>query len=298
MELNELAGFMAIVEAGSFTRAAAQLRLSQPALSRRISLLEAELGALLLLRQHDGARLTTAGEAFLPYARRALTAVQDGTLAVASLTNEAIGQVRLALVGTLASTTLISHLQQFRQQYPQITLTLSTARSAEVSAMVLAGEADLGLRYFAPEDSDLQSTIIGEEPLVVVCAGQTTMVPIDAREPDALRGCPWISFPVGRGASGEPYARVLERQLLRCSLDEAPILIADSLTAQKRLIEADFALGLLPLSSISEELQLGSLRVLDLPALAATVPIVLLTRRSGFLSAAARQLAAALHSSP
>jgi DNA-binding transcriptional LysR family regulator len=75
MELSELEAFVTISRAGGFTRAAELLHLSQPAISRRIELLERELGAPLFERLPSGIRLTEAGLALLPYAQQVLAAV-------------------------------------------------------------------------------------------------------------------------------------------------------------------------------------------------------------------------------
>jgi len=290
MEMIEIEAFVAIAQAGSFTRAAEKLRLSQPAVSRRIELLERELGAPLFERFHGGARLTQAGEAFLPHARQVLAAARDGTAAVLALEGGETGTVVLALVGTLASTGLTARLHAFRDTHPQVRLALRTARSAEVSALVLQGEAALGLRYFPDPSPKISSRFVEDEELVVVCAGHARLAEPHASEPAALAGLAWVGFPVGIGSSGEPFTHVLERQLLRAGLEDAEIIPIDSLTAQKRLIEADFGLGLLPRSSIEEELRLGTLRVLPIDVLATTVPVFALQRRDGYLLPAARRL--------
>lgn len=294
MEMIEIEAFVAVANTGGFTRAAAALRLSQPAISRRIELLERELGAPLYERTPGGARLTEAGRAFLPHARQLLASARDGAEAVRTLAAEEHGVVTLALVGTLASTPLTRQLQVFRLTYPQIHLALHTARSDEVSALVQDGEAHLGLRYFHDAQPTLTSRLVREEALVPVCAGHSTLVSATPDDPRVLAGIPWVTFPVGARSSGEPFARVLERQLLRCGLEDAETIVADSLTAQKRLIEADFALGLLPESSIEEELRLGALRALPLPELQVTIPVVLIQRRHGYLSRAAHTLLGAL----
>lgn len=92
------------------------------------------------------------------------------------------------------------------------------------------------------------------------------------------------------GSSGEPFAGLLAHQLLRHGLENAEMIRIDSLTAQKRLIEADFGVGLLPASSIEEELRLGTMQVLPIAALQTTVPVMLIYRCQGYLSRAARRL--------
>jgi DNA-binding transcriptional LysR family regulator len=86
----------------------------------------------------------------------------------------------------------------------------------------------------------------------------------------------------------------VEQQLLRCGLGDSEYIAIDSLTAQKRLIEADFGVGLLPASSVEEEVRLGTLRILPIPALETVVPVTVIHRRTGYLSGAARRLLASL----
>ena len=298
MEIAEVEAFSTIAWVGTFTRAAAVLRLSQPAISRRIDLLERELGAPLFARTRGGVRLTAAGEAFLPHAWQVLAAARDGAAAVRSLETGERGAVTLALVGTLASTSLTARLRDFRDAYPGVRLALRTARSDEVSALVRQGEVALGLRYFPDPSPAVVSRAVEDEEMVVVCAGESRLADPAATEPGALVGAPWVGFPTDAGASGEPFTRVLERQLLRTGLDGAAIVAVDSLTAQKRLIEADFGLGLLPASSVEEELRLGTLRVLPIAALATTVPVVAIHRRAGYLDPAARRLLTVLTETP
>ncbi|HUG16311.1 MAG TPA: LysR family transcriptional regulator [Thermomicrobiales bacterium] len=286
----EIEAFVAVADAGAFTRAAARLYLSQPAVSRRIELLEREVGAPLFERTPRGARLTDAGHAFLPHARQVLAAVRDGADAVHAVANEDRGVVSLALVGTLASTPLTARLRAFRDSYPNIRLSLRTARSSEVSTLVSGGDVHLGLRYGDDASSNLTTRHVHDEQLLVVCAAASTLVNTRADDPGALAGVPWVAFPLGEGTINEPFVRALERLLLRHGLDDADVTVADSLTAQKRLIEADFGIGLLPLSSIEEELRLGTLQTLPIRDFEAALPVYLLQRRQAFLSKATLRL--------
>src|SRR5436190_484816 len=131
MELDQVETFVAIVRRGGFTRAASTLHLSQPAVSRRLELLERELGAPLFERLHSGVVLTEAGRAFLPHAESLLASMRDGVDAVRALQGTARGAITLALVGTLASTTLTERLRRFREAHPQVQVRLRTALSSE-----------------------------------------------------------------------------------------------------------------------------------------------------------------------
>jgi DNA-binding transcriptional LysR family regulator len=290
MEMNQIEAFVMIAQVQGFSRAASMLHLSQPAISRRISLLEDELGVTLFERVHGGALLTEAGQTFLPFARQILAGARDGIEAVKAVERQELGSINLALVGTLASTGLTARLLEFRRIYPQVRLKMRTARSNEVSAMVQYGEANLGLRYFAGPHQEIGSRLVDEESLVVVHSTHHNFPQGPPSKPLELSGVPWIGFPTGEGSSGEPFARILTQQLARAGLTTPEIITIDSLTAQKRLIEADFGFGLLPESSVQEELRSGTLSIVKIPELETTVPIMVLYRKQGYLSKAARSL--------
>ena len=294
MELDHVEAFVAIVRRGGFTRAAGALHLSQPAVSRRLDLLEREVGRPLFERGRGGARLTEAGRAFLPHAEALLASVHDGLEAVRALERTDAGTVTVALVGTLASTALTGRLRRFRRRHPNVRLVLHTALSREVSALVRRGEATLGLRYFADPDPELVSLPLHRERLVVVCAPGHRLT--TTRRPTArlLDGQTWVAFPSRTGGSGDGYAQMLSERLAALGLGVGELIPIDSLTAQKRLVEAGFGLGLMPASSVQEELRLGTLRALDIPAMHLSVPVVLVHRRRAFLSGAARAVIALL----
>lgn len=294
MEFIEIEAFIAVADHGSFTRAAEALHISQPAISRRIDLLEMELEAPLFERLRSGARLTDAGEAFLPHARRALAELRDGTAAVQHLATGERGTITLAIVGTLASTSLIEHIKSFRAAHPAIRLMLRTANSNEVGRLVSAGEAHLGLRYFDDPSPGIETTRIAEDRLVIAGAADSRLVPARVLTASDLEGVPWIGFPAGTGSSGEPFARAVDRYLLQLGLADAERIAIDSLTAQKRLIEADFGIGIVLASAIEEEVRLGTIRLLDVDGFEGSAPVSLVRRAGGYLSPAMRQLIAAL----
>src|SRR5215510_6760257 len=223
VEIDQVEAFVAIVRRGGFTRAATALHLSQPAVSRRLELLEREVGQPLFDRARAGARLTEAGRTFLPHAEALLASMRDGVEAVQALNRADCGTVTLALVGTLASTTLTARLRKFRRAHPDVRLALRTALSREVSALVRRGDAVLGLRYFPDPDPDLVSVRLYEEPLVTVCAPTHRLASARRSSTPMLAGEPWVAFPLRQGSSGESYAQLLAQRLAALGLSEAEI---------------------------------------------------------------------------
>ena len=294
MELSQIEAFVAIVRGGGFTRASATLHLSQPAISRRLHLLEDELGAPLFERIRSGAVLTEAGCAFLPHAETLLASIRDGIDAVGALRGTDHGAITVAVVGTLASTSLTARLRRFRELHPRVDLRLRTALSREVSELVRRGDATLGLRYDVDPHPELVSTRIHDEPMVPVCSAHHRLARARRVDARALAGERWITFPVRPGPAREPYASALERGLALIGVSGAEIVPIDSLTAQKRMVEAGFGLALLQESSVEEELRAGTLHALPLSAMRVTVPVVLIHRRRAYQSGATRSLMAML----
>jgi DNA-binding transcriptional LysR family regulator len=291
MELDHVEAFLAIVRSGGFARGSAALHLSQPATSRRIKLLEAELGAPLFDRLGRSVSLTEAGRAFLPHAQAMLASMRDGIDAVSAVHGTGHGTVTLALVGTLASGSLTAQLSRLSHAHPGLDLRLRTALSAEVSALVLRGDAALGLRYGTDPDPGLVSVIIHQERLVPVCPPGHPLATAGTDLAAGLAGQRWLAF---SSPTGDPYVAALRQLLAAHGLGAAEILPIDSLTAQKRMAEAGFGLAILPESSLDEELRTRTLCAIDAPALTATIPVALIRRRNAFQTGAARALAAAL----
>ncbi|QIS15209.1 LysR family transcriptional regulator [Nocardia arthritidis] len=293
MTFEEIEAFICIAEAGGFTEASRRLHRSQPAISRRIHELERGLDTKLFERVGRRMRLTDSGRALLPYAEAALAALRDGEQAVRDRAGTLPLTLRLAIVGTLADSHIGDALREFTSRTADVTIDLRTATSREVSALVRGGTADLGLRYHPDTDPKLESIPLGAERLYLVVPADH---PITAdRLPDLrpLRDATWLGFPAERGGTGS-FRGLLEGQLAAAGITDPSITTVDSLTAQKRLIEAGLGVALMPLANIREELRIGSLRVIDVPALKAEIPVVAVRRAGGHPGRAATEFLAIL----
>src|SRR5688572_10426315 len=140
MDAEALSTFLAVHRQRGFSNAARFLHRTQPAISRRIALLEQELGVPLFERTGSGIALSQAGRVLLPHAERAIATLQDAQDAVRALAVGNAGPLTLAIVGTLAGTDLAGVLKRFAQDHPGIELILQTARSGEVSDLVRRGD--------------------------------------------------------------------------------------------------------------------------------------------------------------
>ena len=290
MDADALDTFLAIHREGGFSPAARRLGRTQPAISQRIALLEEELGVKLFERGSGGLKLSQAGQVLLPYAERAMAALSDAKAAVRSLASDNnSGPVALAVVGSLASTSLTTTLRNFRREFPAVVLSLRTATSAEVSELVRGGEATIGLRYFSDRSPDLTCLDLYREDLIVVCAPEHRFAGRRVTRLAQLRDETWFDFPAVPGRREPSSQNVLVHFRTR-GVGEVDWTPVDSLTAQKRLVETGFGLALLPESGVQEELLAATLSTIRVSDLKASNPVVAVTRKGGFLSAAALRL--------
>jgi DNA-binding transcriptional LysR family regulator len=168
MELRQLVYFVAVAEERQFTRAAERVAVAQPAVSAQIRRLERELGETLFHRDKRSARLTIAGEAFMPHARAALAAVQNGRDTIASLRGVLHGRLRIG-VSTPVDERLAETLGQFHRTYPDVEISLTQQHNEPVLAALADGDLDAALFGFhdQPLPATIRTRIVAAEPLVL-----------------------------------------------------------------------------------------------------------------------------------
>ncbi|MQX53801.1 LysR family transcriptional regulator [Alcanivorax sediminis] len=166
-----LTAFMAVAETGSFSAAAERLYITQPAISKRIALLEQQLEARLFDRVGRQIKLTEAGNALLPRARQVLMDVEDIARAIHDLSGEVSGKLRIGTSHHIGLHRLPPVLRQFSRDYPKVTLDIHFIDSEEAWEGVLHGELEMGVVTLPPQpDERLHSQVIWEDPLVFMCA--------------------------------------------------------------------------------------------------------------------------------
>jgi DNA-binding transcriptional LysR family regulator len=235
MDSDALNTFLVVHHQGGISNAAKALHRSQPAISRRIALLEQELGMPLFERVAGRTILSDAGRVLVSYAERAVAATQDAENAVRALARPNSGPVALAVVGTLAGGGLSTIMRRFASEHPNVNLTLRTATSAEVSDLIRRGEATIGLRYGRDRSGDLDCDLLFAEPLQVVCAPDHPRAGRRVAKLADLRQERWIAFPEkpGRREISASHIFALFQTHGLGEVDWTPV---DSLTAQKRLV--------------------------------------------------------------
>ncbi len=184
-----LTAFMAVAETGSFSAAAERLYITQPAISKRIALLEQQLDARLFDRVGRQIKLTEAGNALMPRARQVLMDVEDMARAIHDLSGEVSGKLRIGTSHHIGLHRLPPVLRQFSRDYPKVTLDIHFIDSEEAWEGVLHGELEMGVVTLPPQpDNRLQSDVIWTDPLVFMCAPEHPLARQEHLTLEALTG--------------------------------------------------------------------------------------------------------------
>jgi DNA-binding transcriptional LysR family regulator len=201
MRLRQVEYFLAVVEAGTITQAAANLYLAQPSLSHQITTLEKELGGELFERLPRGLRLTPAGRAFLVEAQRIVADVSRAKRAVQSVTTGVLGELEISTVTSLAVGIIPSVARRWRETHPNIALRLFEHLHADrLEEGVANGVGDFG---FGPRPKMTMGEVVevGAEEFVFVLPSDDPLAGHSALDPRELADRPWVLYDPAHGLS-------------------------------------------------------------------------------------------------
>ncbi|MER8183883.1 LysR family transcriptional regulator [Kitasatospora sp. NPDC094015] len=195
--LRQLEYLVAVVDTGSFTRAAERLHVTQPALSHQIRALERSVGGPLLERLPRAVRLTPTGRATLPHARAALADAERLRTAAARAAGLEEGELEVATVYSVSIGPVPAVLRSWRERYPGVRIRLREYPHADLlRAAMAAGQADLAVGP-APADWEGPVRELGVEEFVVVLpAGEDAAGPVRLAE---LAERDWVHYAPGNG---------------------------------------------------------------------------------------------------
>lgn len=177
MQLQQLAYFIEVAHTRHFTRAAHNLGVTQPTLSKQIRVLEKSVGALLFSRHASGISLTTAGEALLPHAQRMLINADSALRSVGEVADLQRGRVRLGATPSTLDGLLPPILMAFHQQYPGVDLEIHEAGSQVLTEELHTGNIDIAL-LIVPVKSDepgIETTVVYRERLLLASPASTNL---------------------------------------------------------------------------------------------------------------------------
>jgi LysR family cyn operon transcriptional activator len=164
--------FLAVAQHQGFTKAAAALHVSQPALSQQVRQLEESLGAQLFDRSGRKTCLTDAGEIYLRYALRAAQELQEGKRAIHDVADLSRGALRIAVTPTFTTYLIGPLVEAFHQRYPNITLNVREVAQEQMEQQLLADELDVGIAFDQAHAQDIDAAPLLVETLALVVGTQ------------------------------------------------------------------------------------------------------------------------------
>ena len=169
VNFDELHAFAAVAELGSFAAAAAQINLSQPALTRRVQKLEATLGVTLIDRGTRQLHLTTVGRDLLPKVRRLLDELDSSVLGIRDLADRVTGEVTVGAVPTATYYFLPRVIEEYNKKYPRIRIRILDLSANDVLEAVKRGQAEFGINLLGAQEPDIDFEPLLRDQFLLVC---------------------------------------------------------------------------------------------------------------------------------
>lgn len=257
----------------SFTKAAEQLFMTQPAVTFQIKQLEEQFNARLFERSHGKIALTPAGRLVMEYAGRILGLSEEMETRVAELNGTMSGPLLLGASTTIAEFILPRILGEFKVEHPQVHAHLTVGNSEMIESRVADHALDLGLIESPSHLPALATEVCCEDELVLICQPVHRFVKAAAVKAQDLAGEPFVSRELGSGT------REFMDQYLR-SCDVAPedlnvVMELGSPEAIKGVVETGLGVSIVSHATVVKELKLGTLAAVRLaPRLIRTFSIV------------------------
>ena len=285
MDLLQLEHFLAVVEEGTFTRAAERVCRTQPAVSQSIKKLEETIGTPLLSRDVHEVSLTEAGKLLADYARR-----------IVQLRNEAlrqVGQLKTLKAGTLAVAAhesaavylLPAALRGYLERFPDIKVGVYRSRLSEIPRQVMDREVDIGFVKDEPAFHEVYSTEVHLDQMVLVAAPRHPLVGRPNVTIQDLASEPFVLHSLCT-TTAEMMHRVFEQHRIKLRV------VAElwSFENIKGFVREGIGLAIVPGVTVRENLHDGSIARIPMRALEIPRRTLMIYREQGYLSGCASEL--------
>jgi len=255
IDIRQLRYFIAIVESGSFSRAAEMLLIAQPALSQHVRAMEAMLGVALLQRNPRGVVPTEAGLRLLERAR-------DIEMRLAGLNDfvrgDAVpkGRVRVGMPATISEQIGVRLIEAGSQLYPKLRIQLSEAMSGYVLDWLRSGTIDLALLYNIEDAKGLTLSHALTEEIQLFCSSAMRAMPAG----DNLTLTASLRLPLVLPGSAHGLRALIEAAAREIGKIVTPEIEIDSYRQIKQIVERGLGFGMLPKTAIQQEVAEGRFR--------------------------------------
>ena len=246
LDVKRLHVLCEVARHGSFSSAAAALGYTQPAVSRQIATLEAEVGTTLVRRVPQGAVLTDAGRLLVEHATAVLARLSEAEAELRALLGLEGGSLRMASFASAASSIVPRAIVTFRERYPAVDLSVTMADPVDSLPRLRAGEVDMALSHdptwFAEGGEGLEFIHLFDDPMYAALPAAHALADVETLSLSDLAGEPWM---LGTTASC-PDSRLFHRACVEAGFEPRIALQNDDYSAILGFVASGFGVALIP----------------------------------------------------
>jgi DNA-binding transcriptional LysR family regulator len=285
MNLHYLRVFLTVAEHEHITRAAEELIISQPAVTKTIQHLEQEVGLELIERHGRRIALTHAGRVLRDYGRRVFALEREMEDALAALRDVDAGEVTLAANTTIGVYLLPPIVARFHTRYPQVSLHISILNSTEILEQTLNWNLDFGLVEIdaSAVPAGLEMEVLDHDKLVLVVAPNHPWRGLQTLQPEELQDAELVLREQGSG-----IREVIEHALLQHDVQVRPLLTVPDNEAIKQMVMNGVGAAIVSARTVQRELTTGDLVRVPIDGLDLRPELSLVRRTDKQLSRAAQ----------
>lgn len=254
MEVTQLEFFLKVVEEGGFSKAAARVLRTQPAVSIAIKRLEEEVGAPLFDRSQKTPTLTETGELIHDYAKRIIALRDQARGAVAELRALKRGRVRIGANESTSLYLLPELILAFRKRHPKVKVEITRQVSERLPREIIERNIDLALMAYEPTDAEIVSFPVHKDELVLVMSPRHHLASRDSVTVKELGEESFLAHNV-RAASRQKVVETFARQHTPLNI----ILELATIETIKRFAQKQIGIAFVPRMCVAEELERGTL---------------------------------------
>ncbi len=262
MEDFRLKVFYSVAKNQSFTKAASELFITQPAITKHVKLLEETLEIRLFERRGNFITLTPAGEVLFRYASEIFHLYQEALYELSAMKKQNKGAFKLGASTTIAQYLLSPVLASFYEKFPQIELNLLNGNTEAIENAVLSKQIDLGIVEGKKHHSDLKYLDFTEDELVAVVHTKSRFAKLKMIELEDLKEIPMVLRERGSGTLDVIESSLKERGIRFSSL---PIIMnLGSTESIKSFLEHSHSLSFISIKAIQKEISQNELKILQI----------------------------------
>ncbi len=289
MQIESLKVFCDLTETESFTKAAQINHITQSAVSQQISSLERQFKSLLIERSKKKFRLTREGRVLYEASKQIVQTYESLHSRLQELKDVISGTIRIATIYSIGLHDLPPYIKRYLKSYPTVNVHVEYRRANQVYEDVLGNIVDLGLVAYPTRDSKLEIVVLKKEPMVLICHTQHPLAKAKSVKISALAGQKFIAF-----EPDIPTRKAIDKVLREHGVHVLPVMEFDNVETVKRAVEIDAGISIVPLSTVTQEVQQETLAAMPIDDAELHRPIAAIHKKSKVLSLAMKHFVAML----